>query len=299
MVRSRVEEETAAAACAGWRFGVVGDAGVQAVVELGTGPEEGEGSYRFSAWRDSTAVCLDSGSGAVDITPEARRVGPLSVERLASEEGAWRIAHSGDGFEAEITWRPLSDPREWSPSFVGGPHLEQAGRAEGVLRFGGAELALSGLGQRTEWTGEGLIELAAHGWVARVFHDEDFHSQHGIVTVGGRDRMFGHLRRDGDEASLASAEVAISHAYSGGPALLASIGLETPGGPVASYEVLRGGTVFTAVEAIPGGFVTRHLSFPTFRADDGREAVGEIEHWFSDPGLVRPQLAMTAVEGQL
>lgn len=275
-----------------WRFGLLDPTGRQAVAELEGPSGDGEGHFSFSVWGDGRALCLDSGSAPLEADGEVRRIGPLSVERLPGE--AWRVAYDGQGAVAEINWSRLSDRHEWSSPRRGDSQTEQSGLVEGLIRVGDDERPVAGFGQRVHSRGARRIELAEHGWLARVFHGDDFYSQHAIVTVGGRDRMFGYLCRDGVGAPLAAAEVAISHAYSGGPPLLASIELEDATGRRVAYDVAKGGSVVSAIEPAAAGFVTRHLSFPTFSAD-GVEGVGEIEHWFSDPDLVRPHLAMTAV----
>lgn len=225
---------------------------------------------------------------------EAGRVSAGPLELRSIESGArWELRHDTADMRMDLSWTAVADAGAWTlPATPAVAHEEQLGTVSGALTVRGEEISINAVGQREAEVGPALSDMADHATTCRVFAGPGRYCCASIVTVARRDHLFGWHVADGSATQLSRADVVVAHAYTGGPPLLGSIDLGVAGGREQRQTFSRG-AMFSTVDAVAAGFLTRHIVFPEMTWD-GLPAIGQVDQWYTDASLVRPHLVASA-----
>ncbi len=216
---------------------------------------------------------------------DPRLVEPLSVRCIAPNE-RWHIAFDDGVAKVDIEWRALSPIYDWEwTQLTGSRHYEQTGAVTGLIEVAGRRLTVNGFSQRDRSWGPRSFAVVQQCWTSQVQFSADFYSHQSIVTVAGRDYLFGYLMKDGDLQRIASLYLNIGFAHTWGPPSLTRAKLVDAAGRSITYMV-EPVNVISATLAGPVDRVYLHTTFSRFSLGD-RSAIGHVDYWFSSPHLVR------------
>ena len=268
------------------RFGVFDAAqDVRGLVEV-VMPRDEDARLIVTWWRGERTLFH-----AAAASPSERREGSVSagpLELRAVEAGSpWELRYDTPDLQMNLRWSAVAEPYRWAlPAAPAVTHEEQLGTIAGMLTIRGEEIVIDAVGQRESEDGPPLAAVADHVITCRVFIAPGEYAYTAIVTAARRDHLFGFILSDGSTAELTTAEIVAAHAYTGGPPLLGTVDVDNGSGRTLRQSFTRG-AMFSTVDAIPSGFLTRHVVFPEMTWDR-RPAIGQIDHWYTDAALVRP-----------
>jgi hypothetical protein len=254
-------------------------------------PNQDRGAYIFGLWRDGRAVVFDRDLNApIRSAGEIDHIGPLRVHCAAPNE-RWEIVYEGPEASATLHWSAMSPLYDWEwAHLTGSRHYEQSGRMRGEFLLGEEHVTLDGFSQRDRSWGARSFGVVQQCWSSRSLFGEDFYSHQSIVTVNGRDCLFGYVFRDGVLEPIQGLDLEIAYAHRWGPPLRTQARLVDAAGRELTY-VVSPETIVSSLICNDKDRVDMHITFSRF-AHDGRSAVGHMDHWFSDPSLVRPHLSV-------
>jgi hypothetical protein len=275
------------------RFGIFDRAQrLSGTISLTVGTDDAAGRTTFSFWREDRTL-VHAAPPRSDVRREesgAITAGTLAMSP-AGPDDEWDLTFENADARARLRFAPTEPPYTWSLRSVPGfGHREQAGSIEGTLEVRGERFEINSVGYHELETGPDLTATAEHVFTTRVYVDPETWAYATVVTVARRDYLFGYLQR-GERGELQGAEIAVAHAYAGGPPLVGTVDLSDFAGRRLECSFLRGAT-YTAVDALPAGIISRHTALPAFAGADGADGagVGQVDYWYTDPGLARPHL---------
>lgn len=254
-------------------------------------PNQDRGTYIFGLWRDGEALHLSRNFDAPISSPEEiDRIGPLSVSCVAPNE-QWRIEYDHPEMSAVVDWTAMSPTYDWEwAHLTGSRHYEQSGKVRGVFEMDGERIELEGFSQRDRAWGARSFGVVQQCWSSRSLFGEDFYSHQSIITVNGRDCLFGYVFRDGEIHLVSELDLKIAYGYRWGPPILTEARVVDEADGELLFTV-RPETVVSSLIRNEKDQVDMHITFSRFSLGP-RSAVGHMDHWFSEPSLVRPYLSV-------
>jgi hypothetical protein len=254
-------------------------------------PNQDRGTYIFGLWRNGQAIHFNRDLNApIRSAEEINHIGPLSVTCEAPNE-RWRIAYDHPDISASIDWTAMSPIYDWEwAHLTGSRHYEQSGRVTGRFEVDGETIELEGYSQRDRSWGARSFGVVQQCWSSRSLFDADHYSHQSIVTVNGRDCLFGYVCKDGQLELLEELDLTIAYAYQWGPPLRTEARLLDSAGRELIYQVTPE-TIVSSLIANEKDTVDMHITFSRFALGE-KSAVGHMDHWFSEPRLVRPHLSV-------
>ena len=264
---------------------------VHGIAYLYAYPNQQRGALWFGVWEGDHGLHMVKDLD-VPMQPgqDPRQVGPLSV-RCVSPNQQWQIAFDDGVARVDIEWRALSPIYDWEwTHLTGSRHYEQTGAVTGQIEVAGRRLTVNGFSQRDRSWGPRSFAVVQQCWSSRVQFSADFFSQQSIVTVAGRDCLFGYLMKDGELQPVVSLDLNIAFAHTWGPPSLTRAKLVDAAGRSLTYMV-EPVNVISSTLAGPVDRVFMHTTFSRFSLGD-QSAIGHMDHWLSAPHLVRSHQAV-------
>ena len=254
-------------------------------------PNQDRGAYIFGLWRNGLAVHLDRSLDApIRSSAEINRIGPLSVSCEAPNE-RWRIDYEHPEMSASLEWTAMSPVYDWEwTELTGSRHYEQSGRVRGEFATADETIAFDGFSQRDRSWGARSFGVVQQCWSSRSLFGDDFYSHQSIVTVNGRDCLFGYLFKDGALEPVEWLDLQIAYGHRWGPPVHTVAEVVDAAGRSVRY-VVTPETIVSSLVCNEKDRVDMHITFSRFTHGD-RSGVGHMDHWFSEPRLVRPRLSV-------
>jgi hypothetical protein len=264
--------------------------GVHGVAYLYAYPNQSRGACLFGLWEHDRGLHLVRDFGvSLASGSDPRNISGLSVDCLEPMQ-RWVIRYRDKSVSLDLNWQSITPAYEWEwGELVGSRRFEQSGTFVGSITVGDRHWAFNGVGQRDRAWGPRSFAVVQQCWSSRIHFTPDFVSHQSIVTVGGRDRLFGYLLKDGDLQPVESLDLTIGFAYESGPPLLTRAQLVDRAGRELTYFVTPVNVVSTVLAGVDR--VMMHTTFSRFETQ-GATGIGHLDHWFSDPTLVRSHQAV-------
>jgi hypothetical protein len=264
--------------------------GIHGVAYLYAYPNQDRGACLFGLWQGDRGLHLVRDFNVpMSKGADFRSIAGLTVSCVEPNE-RWSIGFRSESVTLDLEWTSITPVYEWEwGGLVGSRRYEQSGAFVGSVTVGTSHWDFDGVGQRDRAWGPRSFAVVQQCWSSRVHFARDFLSHQSIVTVGGRDCLFGYLLMDGALQPLKSLDLTIGFGYEGGPPILTRAQLVDCADRELTYFVTPVNVVSTVLAGTDR--VNMHTTFSRFEAGD-RSAIGHLDHWFSDPGLVRSHLAV-------
>lgn len=282
-------EDTASQAVSQFAF-VDSKAGLSGVVDVDARPTVGHAAVRVGLWQGAQGLHLSSETD-VAITGGANTgiFGRLVLECVTPNE-LWRIDYEDGATSASLTSEAIGPVVEWeSQSIKGRRYYEQPTRFRGNVRVGADQWEINALGHRVRSWGLVDCQGAQQAWSAWLNIDDRNYFHVSLITVNGRDMLFGYACKDGNLAPVSAVDVAIAHGYPGGPAVLSQVRLMDEQNRLFRF-VVEPMTVVSTVLATSKVDVVEHTALSHFASDWGVGA-GWLRQVVTDPLLARTHIA--------